>query len=314
MGILPEGISTYSGEIDDLIVLITILTGIGFIVSELFLIGFAIKYRRKEGVKASYIKGVGWKQVQWIVYPTIMLACVDLVIDLETNKVWAKVMQELPKDGEKISVTGMQFQWKFAYPGEDGMVGTDDDKVVFNELHVPVNKNILFTLESKDVLHSFFIPNVRFKQDAIPGRVLKRWFNATKVGEYTISCAEICGTGHTNMAAKLIVHEQEDYYKWLNEKVEMPEGKLIMQKNGCLGCHTLSPSGTSTGPSLYNVLGRKEKINGGTEIVIDKEYLRKSIQQPDADIVDGYQSGLMPKLTLTDEEIDKIIEFLETVK
>ena len=313
MGILPEGISTYSADIDHLIWLITVLTGVGFIVSELVLIGFAVVYRRKDGVKASYLDGIGWKQFQWVVYPTIMLAFVDLTIDLETNKVWNKIMIDIPSTGRMISVTGEQFQWRFGHPGDDGQLGTDDDRYTINELHIPVNENILFTLEAKDVMHSFFIPNVRFKQDAVPGRLLRRWFQATKVGDFQIACAEICGTGHSIMAARLIVHTKEDYDVWLATKPDIPAGRQLMLDNGCLACHSTDGSKV-VGPSFKNLFGRTEKISGGADIVVDEAYIIKSIKDPNADIVEGFQSGLMPKVVVTDEEIDTIIEYIKTLK
>jgi cytochrome c oxidase subunit 2 len=313
MGILPEGISTYSGDIDSLIWLITVLTGVGFIVSELVLIGFAVAYRRKDGVKASYLDGIGWKQFQWVVYPTILLAFVDLTIDLETNRVWNKIMIDIPTTGRMISVVGEQFQWRFGHPGDDGQLGTDDDRYTINELHVPVNENILFTLEAKDVMHSLFIPNVRFKQDAVPGRMLRRWFQATKVGDFQIACAEICGTGHSIMAARLIVHSKEDYELWLATKPDIPVGRKLMLDNGCLACHS-SDGSMVVGPTFKGLFGRTEKLADGSEIVVDEAYIRKSILYPNADIVEGFQSGLMPKVVVTDIEIDSIISYIKTIK
>jgi cytochrome c oxidase subunit 2 len=115
-------------------------------------------------------------------------------------------------------VTAKQFNWEMLYPGPDGQFGTADDLLLDNELHVPVNKVVRVTLKSKDVIHSFFLPHVRLKQDAVPGREIEAWFEATKLGRYEIPCAELCGFGHSGMKGWLTVHPPDEYQKWVKQR------------------------------------------------------------------------------------------------
>ncbi|MEE9171716.1 MAG: hypothetical protein V3U41_02260 [candidate division NC10 bacterium] len=124
----------------------------------------------------------------------------------------------------RVHVTGKQFNWEILYPGPDGRFGTADDLQVDNELHVPVGKIVRVTLKSKDVIHSFFLPNLRLKQDTMPGREIEAWFEATKPGVYEIPCAELCGFGHSGMLGHLTVHSAEDYEKWVNRTWPSAEG------------------------------------------------------------------------------------------
>ena len=114
-------------------------------------------------------------------------------------------------------MTAKQFNWEITYPGPDGKLGTKDDVTIENEFHVPLNKVVRLGLESKDVIHSFFVPNMRLKQDAVPGRTIEVWFQATEPGQYEIPCAELCGFGHSGMKGNLTVQSQEDYDKWLKD-------------------------------------------------------------------------------------------------
>ena len=119
-----------------------------------------------------------------------------------------------------IQVTAKQFNWQVAYPGPDGKFGTEDDKKFLDEMHVPVNKPIRVILKSQDVIHSFFVPNFRIKQDAVPGREIMAWFDATKPGKYEWPCAELCGFGHSGMKGWVYVHTADDYAKWAAENLK----------------------------------------------------------------------------------------------
>lgn len=150
----------------------------------------------------------------------VVLALSDFVILLEEHNAWAEIEMLPPSSDLHIGITGRQWNWIFTYPGPDGLLNTSDDVVVDemnSELHIPVNKNIVFDLRARDVLHSFFVTNIRLKQDAIPGRTLKRWFNVTKEGKYDIACAEICGILHAKMHNFLVVDTQENFEKYLRE-------------------------------------------------------------------------------------------------
>ena len=129
----------------------------------------------------------------------------------------AKIKRNPPATDFEIKVTAKQFNWDVSYPGADGKLGTEDDIKFDNDVHVPVNKIVRVHLASNDVIHSFFIPNMRFKQDAVPGRTILAWFEATKPGKYELPCAELCGFGHSGMKGWLHVHSVEDYKKWADE-------------------------------------------------------------------------------------------------
>lgn len=215
---LPENVSTYGGDIDSIIYLIYYITGIWFFLTYGAIILFLIRYRRKEGQKAVYVQGNNFAQIAWILMPTLIVLILDLWIDFQGAEVWAKVKIHTPPGDLQIQVTGKQFNWEILYPGPDGEFGTADDLQMDNELHVPVNKVIRMSLTSKDVIHSFFLPQLRLKQDAVPGRTIEAWFEATKPGRYALPCAELCGFGHSGMEGFLIVHPVDEYQRWLKER------------------------------------------------------------------------------------------------
>ncbi len=212
---LPENISTFGGDVDWVFAYIYYIVGFWFILAEAVLIWAVWRYRQKPGQRASYIRGDKWSELAWVLVPVAIVVCLDLSIDLVSSPVWAKIKEHRPSTGVQVKVTGKQFNWEFTYPGPDGKFDTDDDVTIDNQLHIPVNQNILLTMTARDVIHSFFIPTVRLKQDVLPGRVTPGWFNATKTGTYEIACAELCGFGHYNMRGFLNVHSAEEYQKWV---------------------------------------------------------------------------------------------------
>lgn len=154
----------------------------------------------------------------WVLVPTALVLVLDLGIDFAGAKAWNKVKGEAPPSDIQVIVTGKQFNWDFTYPGPDGKFGTEDDLTIENELHVPVNKPVRLVIKSADVIHSFFVPTLRLKQDAVPGREIPAWFEATATGEYEIACAELCGYGHYTMRGFLFIHTADDYAQWLAER------------------------------------------------------------------------------------------------
>lgn len=214
---LPENVSTYGGDIDSLMYLIYYVTGAWFFLTYGAIIVFLIRYRRREGQKAAYVHGNNLAQASWILIPALVVLALDLWIDFHGSEVWAKIKVNAPSSDLQVGVTGKQFNWEIVYPGPDGELGTADDLQMENELHVPVNKTVRVVLKSKDVIHSFFLPNLRLKQDVMPGRTIEAWFEATKPGRYPLPCAELCGFGHSGMEGSLIVHSPDEYQKWVQE-------------------------------------------------------------------------------------------------
>ncbi|MGH7378929.1 MAG: cytochrome c oxidase subunit II [Candidatus Methylomirabilales bacterium] len=211
---LPENVSSYGGEIDSLFSLIYYITGVTFIVVTGAMIWFLIKYRHRQGRRATYIHGNTTLEIIWTVIPAAIL----VVLSFMSQSTWAKIKQNIPQADLVVQVTAKQFNWEILYPGPDGTFGTADDLQKENELHVPVNKVVRVVLKSKDVIHSFFVPNLRFKQDAVPGREITAWFEATKPGRYETPCAELCGFGHSGMKGWLIVHPPDEYEQWVKEQ------------------------------------------------------------------------------------------------
>lgn len=215
---LPENISTFGADIDGVMYLIFGITGLFFVLMEGYLLYSVIRYRRRDGVKAQYETGETWKEAWWVFGLVLVVVVLDFAIDLRGADVWAKVKVNMPSgDVVRIKVVGQQFAWSFIYPGADGEFGTKDDVTVPRILHVPVNRKIHLTLTSKDVIHSFFLPEVRLKQDILPGREIPAWFEADKTGKFSLVCAELCGLGHTRMMGELLVQDQAEYDRWLEE-------------------------------------------------------------------------------------------------
>ena len=215
---LPESVSTYGGDIDAIFYLIYYVTGAWFVLTLGVTILFLIRYRRREGRRATYVHGNTLAQSAWILVPGLIVLLMDFWIDFRSAEVWAKVMGRMPSSDLRVQVTAKQFNWEMVYPGPDGQFGTADDLMLDNELHVPVNKVVRVTLKSKDVIHSFFLPHLRLKQDAVPGREIEAWFEATKAGRYEIPCAELCGFGHSGMKGWLTVHPPDEYQKWVKQR------------------------------------------------------------------------------------------------
>jgi cytochrome c oxidase subunit 2 len=213
----PENISTFGGDIDWMFALIYYVVGFWFLLTEGVLLYFVFRYRRRPGQAATYVRGDRFSELAWVLVPVVIVLALDLGIDAAGGPVWARIKEQQPPGGVDVLVTGKQFNWNFTYPGPDNTFGTADDLNIENELHVPVGQNVHVTLQSKDVIHSFFLPNVRLKQDVLPGRTIKGWFNATKPGRYEIACAELCGFGHYNMRGFLIVHDTAEYQQWVTE-------------------------------------------------------------------------------------------------
>jgi cytochrome c oxidase subunit 2 len=211
---LPEDVSPYGAGIDALFHGIYYLTAAAFLLVTCLMLFFLIKYRHQEGRRAVYTHGNTTLEIVWTVIPALIF----IGLGIASKAKWDELKVNIPETDTVIQVTAKQFNWEVLYPGPDGQFNTADDKQVDNEIHVPVGKPIRVILKSKDVIHSFFLPNLRFKQDAVPGRDILSWFQANKSGKYEIPCAELCGFGHSGMRGWLYVLEQDDYARWLAQQ------------------------------------------------------------------------------------------------
>ena len=212
---LPEDVSTFGPEIDSLFYLIYYITAVTFILVTVLMIVFLIMYREKEGRRATYTHGNTTLEIIWTIVPAAIL----IVLSFMSVSTWAKVKRHAPDSDFELQVTAKQFNWEVVYPGTDGKFGTEDDRKFDNDLHVPVNKVVRIHLQARDVIHSFFLPNLRLKQDAVPGRNILVWFEATKTGKYELPCAELCGFGHSGMKGWLYVHTPQEYAKWAQDNL-----------------------------------------------------------------------------------------------
>ena len=213
-----KGVSSYAADVDGLFWLVTALIGFWFVVAQAVVIYFAVRYRRGKNAKASYITGNSWRELGWVFGPVILVVLCDGWIDVATAGVWHSMKETLPPAEMKVQVTGQQWAWTFNHEGPDGKLGTADDITTVDDMHVVVGKTIHIEMQSKDVLHSFCIPVMRFKQDTIPGRSITGWFKPTVAGVYDIQCTQICGIGHGYMAARLTVQTQAEYDAWMKSK------------------------------------------------------------------------------------------------
>jgi cytochrome c oxidase subunit 2 len=213
---LPEDVSTFGHEIDSLFYLIYYITGVAFILVTVLMLLFLVIYReRNDGRRARYSHGNTTLEIIWTVVP----AAIFITLSFMSVSSWAKIKRHAPDSDFEIQVTAKQFNWDVAYPGPDGKLATEDDIKFDNDIHVPVNKVVRIQLKSNDVIHSFFLPNLRLKQDAVPGRNILVWFEVTKPGKYELPCAELCGFGHSGMKGWLHVHTPEEYAKWAAENL-----------------------------------------------------------------------------------------------
>lgn len=212
--------STYANDIDMVFTLIFVAVGFWFVLAEGVFFWLLFKFKKKEGVKSQYITGELKSEKRWITVPHNIILLFDVVIVVAAVKVWYEVKQDLPEAPDKriVRVIGQQWAWTFVDPGADGKLDTPDDIAQINEMRVVVDKLHHFTLESKDVIHSFSVPVFRLKQDVIPGRVITGWFTPTKTGTYDIQCTEICGVGHGLMPAKIVIQTAEEHAAWVAEK------------------------------------------------------------------------------------------------
>jgi cytochrome c oxidase subunit 2 len=212
-----------------------------------------------------------------------------------------------------VNVTAHQWDWAFDYP--EGFTS--------NELHLPINKQVVLKMTSLDVIHSFWVPEFRIKQDVVPGRITELRITPVRLGSYTVYCAELCGTSHAYMKRPVIVTSQEEYAVWVKEQAAAqqallakggPEaGKAMVAQNGCSGCHSIDGS-KLTGPTWRGLFGSQVKLENGQTVAADEAYLTEAIKDPNAKIVAGFPAGIMPHFNLTDQQIKSIVQYIETLK
>jgi cytochrome c oxidase subunit 2 len=207
--------STYSADIDFVFSLVFWVVGFWFIAVSGVFFWLIVRFRKRDGVNAQYITGELHHEKQWVHWPHMAVLAFDILLLFFAIKVWYGVKQDLPQAQETVRVIAQQWAWSFVHPGPDAMLDTADDIKTVDELHVKAGTLYHFKLESRDVIHSFSVPVFRLKQDAIPGRVITGWFQATKTGKWDIQCAEICGIGHALMPGRIVIETPDQHAAWM---------------------------------------------------------------------------------------------------
>lgn len=298
-----QGFSNFSEGVDTAFYVIIGISLVFLVGLTTLMIYFVVKYNRKKRPKSEDVKENTKMEILWIAIPTLLV-----LIMFYYGWIGYRPMRQIPEDAIKVKVTAKMWSWTFEY--ENGKWDS--------LLYVPVNKPVALDLVSDDVVHSLFIPAFRIKEDASPGVTNKMWFRANQTGEYDILCAEYCGLKHSDMYSRVIVLEEKDYLAWYNEKKKfdpnLPPGLEILQKNGCIACHSTDGS-QIVGPSFKGIFGKERTVvSNGKEktIIVDENYIINSIEDPNSELVKGFNATMPPyKGKFTEDEMKLIIEFFK---
>jgi len=235
---LPTNVSEDGAVIDRLFMFILVLTGVIFVATSIALFLFLWKYDAEKNVEpVKFTHGSHALEIVWSILPAAVL----LFIAIYQMNAWADAKMRRPTETigttevpkrPLVEVTGRQFEWRLRYAGEDGEIGTTDDLYSVNDLHIPVDEDVVIAIKSEDVLHSFFLPNLRIKQDVVPGMKQFVWFQANQTGIYDIVCAELCGWGHYKMRGRMTIESREKFDAWLKSRIEEQERSEFAPKAG----------------------------------------------------------------------------------
>ncbi|CAM2066112.1 cytochrome c oxidase subunit II [Sulfidibacter corallicola] len=298
-----------AARVDLVQIFIFLMMAFWFIACNAVLVYFMLRYRRKgPDDEVSDIKGSHMLEVVWTVIPIILV----FIIFYVGANVW-KDLRTPPEDAYEISVTAQKWSWSFKY---------DHGAIKGGDLFVPQGVPVKLNMISNDVIHSFFVPEFRVKEDVVPSMYTNVWFQAEHAGVYNIFCTEYCGKDHSHMLGKVHVLDPDTWEHWVNtglmpgEKQLTPveAGEALFVERGCKGCHSID--GTKlVGPSVLDLMGREEILEGGERVTVDDNYIMDSIKYPDRQIVAGYPKGQMPSFDgqLTNEDISNIITYLKTI-
>lgn len=297
------------GSIDTTLLITLVITGIFFIAITVFMAIAVIRFRHREGVRAHY-QPESKKLEGWLV----ILTSLGIIGMLAPGLVVYNDFVQVPQEATQLEVVAQQWQWAFRFPGQDGKLGKadvkwidpgnpfgldrndpagqDDVLVMNNEVRLPIDRPVKVLLRAKDVLHDFYVPQMRAKMDMVPGMVSHFWFTPTRLGKFEVLCAEYCGLGHFNMRGHLIVEEQGAFDQWFASQptfaqtltsVATPsrdslleKGRQLVESHGCRACHSQDGS-TSLGPGWKDLYGRSEPLADGSSVQVDEAYLKESI-------------------------------------
>jgi cytochrome c oxidase subunit 2 len=307
--LLPKMASQQAETIDWLFNLEVILIAFLFSLIVVPLVYSLIVFRRRKGEEGEgeHMEGNTRLEIIWTVIPLI------LVIVLAYIGAWSLgEAVRIDPQAMTVEVTAFQWGWKFYYP---------DYGITTTELYLPIDKQVVLEMESRDVIHSFWVPEFRLKQDIVPGQVTEYRVTPVELGDYTVRCAELCGTSHSYMNAPVVVVTEEGFITWTEEQIALipddpgpnaDRGEIVANQNGCFACHSVDGS-VIVGPTWLGLYGSEVDLTDGTTVTADDAFIAESILEPNAKIVQGYPSNAMPQYTLTAEEIADIIEFIKSI-
>ena len=306
--LIPKGSSTVASDTDALFSFIFYASAVFFAIVVGLSILFVIRYRRRDGEPApSQVAHNNLLELVWTVIPTILV----FVVFFWGFKDYIRLFV-VPYDAMEIKVTGQKWFWSFDYAEGASSV---------NELVVPVGQPVKLLMSSKDVIHSFSVPDFRIKMDVLPNRYTIAWFEATDTGSYDIYCTEFCGKGHSEMLGKVRVLSPDSCNAWIAANSNLGEGlslvefgELLYKKKACVTCHSIDGT-KNTGPTFKGTFGSQEQLAGGGSVTVDENYIRESLLNPKAKVVLGYEP-VMPTYQniLKDRQVDALIEFIKTLK
>lgn len=299
----PFVATAFGVSVDALFYALVIVSGAMVLLVSTLIVVFCVRYRRGRAADRSTGRFYGRHlEYVWIGLP--------LLIFLSFFAWGASVfmeLQKIPENSLRIQGVAKQWMWKFYHPGGQREINT---------LHLPVGRPIVVQLASEDVVHSFFVPHFRIKQDVVPGRYTHVWFQIDKPGLYRLFCAEYCGTEHSQMRGAVRALSATDYSRWLDSRNPAQSltraGEQLFRRLGCSGCHA-EPS-TVHAPDLTGLFGRVVHLSDGRRIEADRAYIRDSILLPEKDIVAGYEA-IMPSFAgqLSEEETLKLVSYIRSL-
>jgi cytochrome c oxidase subunit 2 len=297
----PSRASATAGNVDALFIFLLIVSGLMTLLIFIAVVYFAARYRHRKGVLAEQIEGSTPLELTWTIIPLGVFMVIF---------VWGAVVyfksRTPPRDATEVYVVAKQWMWKLEHA---------EGQREINELHVPVGRDVKLIMTSQDVIHSFFVPAFRMKQDVVPGRYTVAWFHATKAGTYHLFCTQYCGTQHSGMIGSIIVMEPAQYEAWMNGGTTGPlsaTGEKIFAELGCATCHRSDTQGR--GPSLQGVFGKPVLLQDGRTVAADENYIRESILDPGSKIVNGFKP-VMPTFQglISEEQLNALVAYVKTL-
>ena len=290
-----------AGNVDALFIFLLIVSGLMTLLVFTAVVYFAARYRYRRGVPAEQIEGSLPLELTWTFIPLAVFMVIF---------VWGAVVyfreRTPPRDATEVYVVAKQWMWKLEHA---------EGQREINELHVPVNQDVKLIMTSQDVVHSFYVPAFRMKQDVLPGRYTVTWFRATKPGVYHLFCTQYCGTQHSGMIGSIVVMEPAQFEAWMSGTSTGPlsaAGEKIFAELGCATCHRMDTQGR--GPNLLGVFGKPVQLEGGRTVVADENYIRESILDPGAKVVQGFKP-VMPTFQglVSEEQLNALVAYVKSL-